>query len=207
VVPYERTVDFRDLRLKTGFSPKLRTAAIWYGFQNQPFKVFPAAVLLTVRIPVGCGSASKANCHIEVRILPPQPGSPGIRPRSPISRRRPAFAGFRVFRKVSRRAKSTVGTAEFPKISGRQFQNSHFGDIALGESVRSPLRPERVTVGKILNSTLTTDLLPHSLRTNTGSKNLTSLNWTSRGLGYPHVKRSSDYMGITKTSSICGVLR
>ena len=58
----------RELRIseiwgwRRRFSPKLSTAAIWYGFQRQPFNVLAAAVSLAVRIPVAYGRPPRPIC-------------------------------------------------------------------------------------------------------------------------------------------------
>jgi hypothetical protein len=65
----------RELRIpeiwgwRRRFSPKLSTAAIWYGFQRQPFKVFATAASVTVRIPVEYANSVRLHRHVRVRIL------------------------------------------------------------------------------------------------------------------------------------------
>ena len=76
---------------------------IWYGFQTQRFKGFAAVGSLTVRIPVGRGSAPQGQSAIsKFESSRPSQAVRAFDHGPQLADKGPRLAGFRVFGKVSR---------------------------------------------------------------------------------------------------------
>jgi hypothetical protein len=75
--------------------------------------------------------------HIEVRILPPQPGSSELGENVCDRRRKPANGGFLRIRHRSQAPVSVILRTKCPLVSSEHLKNSRFWETAAGDPVRS----------------------------------------------------------------------